>query len=51
MPRRCPTRTIGSLSASRGEHGQVELTVDRLRLTPKDGKTQLEAQRNDATSE
>jgi len=39
------------LSASRGQHGQVELTVDRLRLMPKDGKSRLEAQRNDAASE
>src|SRR5262245_52948154 len=41
IPRRCLTRTIGSLSASRREHGQGKRTVDRLRLTPKDGKPQL----------
>jgi len=38
------------LSASRGQHGQVELTVDRLRPMPKDGKSRPEAQRNEATS-
>jgi hypothetical protein len=39
------------LSASCGQHGQVELTVDRLRPMPKDGKSRPEAQRNEATSE